>query len=596
MLSGEKPLAARAPLLQSWYGRTTTTSSPYRLYALSNAGSLLALLSYPSLVEPSFAVQVQLQAWSVGFGLFALLCAYCSWSASEGPLRTEPGKPPTALRDVERDLEGEARAADGRRSDVLMWLGLSAAPSVLLLATTQQISQEISVVPFLWILPLAIYLLSFILCFDSDRWYRRPIFAALMPLSCLGAGYALLQRWEISLVAQIAIFSTALFCCCMACHGELARSRPPLQRLTLFYLCVSAGGALGGSFCAVVATQIFTKYWELHVGFAACVFLALVSYHRAPRSELAGGRPRWAWAGLVAASLGLGAVLVVDASSEFEHDAEVVERSRNFYGVLTVYRMEDEVGPFYALDHGRIRHGTQYLDPVRRRQPSSYYHPETGVGLAMRHHPARRGAASGSRSLRIGVVGLGAGSLAVYADEGDALRFYEINPEVIRMAQERFTYLEDTRSDVTLVLSDARVEMERELAEGENQNFDVLVVDAFSSDAVPMHLMTREGFELYWEHLKRDGVLVVQITNVYLDLAALVRGTARLLGYEALWVEWNPRGMTGFEPNAWILVTRNQNILENPIVKRRVTPWSRDPNPDIVWTDDYGALFQVLRD
>jgi predicted O-methyltransferase YrrM len=476
-----------------------------------------------------------------------------------------------------------------------MWLGLSAAPSVLLLATTQQICQEVSVVPFLWILPLGIYLLSFILCFDSERWYRRPIFAALMPLSCLGAGYALLQLWEISFAAQIAIFATALFCCCMACHGELVRSRPPVQRLTLFYLCVSAGGALGGLFCAAVATQIFTKYWELHVGLAACVFLALVSYHRSPTSELAGGRPRWAWVGLVVASLGLGAVLVVDASSEFELDAEVVERSRNFYGVLTVYRMEDEIGSFYALDHGRIRHGIQYLDPVRRRQPSSYYHPETGVGLAMRLHPSRR-ARSGRNSLRIGVVGLGAGSLAVYGDEGDALRFYEINPEVIRLARERFTYLEDTRSDVTLVLGDARAEMERELAEGENQNFDVLVIDAFSSDAVPMHLMTREGFELYWEHLKPDGILVIQVTNVYLDLTALVRGTARLLGYEALWVEWSPRGMAGYEPNTWILVTRNRDLLENPIVRRRVTPWSRDPKPDIVWTDDYGALFQVLRD
>jgi len=324
--------------------------------------------------------------------------------------------------------------------------------------------------------------------------------------------------------------------------------------------------------------------------------LALVSYYRAPQSEFARGRPRWAWGSLLASALLVGSMLIADASSEFESDAEVVERSRSFYGVLTVYRMEDEIGPFYALDHGRIRHGIQYLDPVRRRQPSSYYHPEAGVGIALRHHPARRSGDSERLPFRIGVVGLGAGSLAIYGETGDTLRFYEINPEVIRMAEEQFTYLDDAQSEVTLVLGDARVEMERELAAGENQAFDVLVIDAFSSDAVPMHLMTREAFELYWEHLKPDGILVVQITNVYLDMGALVRGTARQLGYQSRWIQWQSRGLTGFESNTWILVTRNQKFLEDPIVKRRTTPWSRDPKPDLVWTDDYGALLQVLRD
>jgi SAM-dependent methyltransferase len=306
---------------------------------------------------------------------------------------------------------------------------------------------------------------------------------------------------------------------------------------------------------------------------------------------------------LLLAFAGAGGVLAVDATREFEEDAEVVARARNFYGVLTVYRMQDATGAFYALDHGRIRHGIQYRDPDRRREPTSYYHPNTGVALALRHHPKRDSAGVRGRSLRIGVVGLGAGSLAVYGEPGDSLRFYEINPEVIRMAEAQFSYLLDCPAEVDLVEGDARLQLERELTAGQGQGFDVLVLDAFASDAIPMHLLTHQAFELYSGHLNPDGILVFHVTSVYVDLKALVRGTAKRLGYESLWIDWHPRQeagfadgtLAGFEHNTWILVTRNREFLRNADVQRHVTPWEEHSRADIVWTDDYGSLLQVLR-
>jgi hypothetical protein len=581
-------LSATAPLIQSWYGRVQTQHSPYRLYALSNAGSLLALFSYPFLVEPFASVHAQLWAWSAGFASFAALCAYCVWFAR--------GKSPTGASKKEGDAPSREVESTVRFGDIAMWLGLSASASVLLIATTQQLCQEVSTVPFLWILPLSIYLITFIACFESERWYRRRVFAVVMPITVLGASCTLLWLWDVSFMAQIALFSAALFTCCMACHGELARSRPGVSRLTLFYLSGSAGGALGGLFCVSVATALFPKYWEYHIGLLACMVLPLISLYRDESSPFSSGRPRWAWGLLVAATLGIAGILAVDATSEFEEDAVVVTRSRNFYGVLTVYEMKDETGVFYALDHGRIRHGIQYRAPDRRSSPTSYYHPEAGVGLALLQHPKRHAARLRERSLKIGVIGLGAGSLAIYGKRGDSVRFYEIDPEVIRLAETEFSYLQDSPAEVEVVDGDGRIQLEREWAAGEAQDFDVLVLDAFASDAVPMHLLTRQAFELYLNHLDSDGILVFNVTNVYVDLKALIRGTAKQLGYESLWVDWAPKEQpAGFEWNSWILVTRNREFLRDAVVLRRVQSWSKDKNEDLVWTDDYGSLIQVLR-
>jgi SAM-dependent methyltransferase len=389
----------------------------------------------------------------------------------------------------------------------------------------------------------------------------------------------------------------------MSCHGELARSKPAVSQLTLFYLCVAAGGALGGVFCTSVATSLFPKFWEYHIGLLACMAFTLLAYYRDSSSPFAAGRPRWAWATLLMAFLGVGGVLAVDATSEFEEDAEVVARARNFYGVLTVYEMKDETGTFYALDHGRIRHGLQYQDPGRRLKPTSYYHPNTGVGLALRHHPKRGSNGVPGHSLKIGVVGLGAGSLAVYGKSGDSVRFYEINPEAVRMAETEFSYLQDSPAEVDLVIGDARLQLERELAAGQVQGFDVLILDAFASDAVPMHLLTHQAFEIYSKHLNPGGILAFHVSNFYVDLRGLIHGTAKRLGYESLWIDWHPKDeaksatdlFASFEWNTWILLTHNREFLQNAEVRKRVTPWEKYSKADIVWNDDYASLLQVLR-
>lgn len=581
-------LSSTGPLLQRWFSLSHPGRSPYRLYALSNVGSLLALLSYPFLVEPFVSRQLQVISWSWAYVAFVAASAWCAWSVR--------GLEPAAELELTTVLA--SASADrpvtkigGRR--IVFWLALTASASAMLLATTNQLTLDIASVPFLWILPLSIYLLSFIICFDGEHWYKRPVFGALLLLSVPAVCYALEQEVGMDMITQIVIYAFALFACCMTCHGELVRDKPDPGHLTLFYLVVAAGGALGGVFVAVLAPLLFSGLWEFHVALVSCVACTLVGWGRAALQARAQGTIHNARApalGLAAATVALAVVAYFLNGHARSYNDEVIAQSRNFYGVLRVKEKGVERrGWRRMMMHGNIRHGMQYMAEDRRGLAVDYYGPKTGIALAMRHHPRRA-----HESLKVAVVGLGAGTLAIFSRAGDDFRFFELDPEVQRLAQAYFTYLDDAKGRVSVTLGDGRIQLENALAAGEAGTYDLIALDAFSSDSVPIHLLTREAAELYRQLLKPDGLLLFHITNRFVNLTQVMVGLARdkdvalamVVNKESKYVSSTRWAVFGRRGNAF---------FEDPAVEDELWFWNGEDDAGLSWTDDYASLLQVLR-
>ena len=567
-------LATTAPLLHDWFGRQRPDRSPYPPYAVSNVGSLLALLAYPTLVEPLFAVSRQATLWSAAYVGFVIACAWLSLGVARGGADASP----TTRTEDDRWVSAPSR------HEVGLWLALSACCSGLLVALTNHITLDVAVVPFLWVLPLSLYLLTFVFAFAG--LYRRSLWGPLLVLA-LGA-MAILWNWGFALPFAVQIVGSAvvLFTGCMVCHGELARSAPGAPYLTAFYLTMAAGGGLGGLLVALVAPTVFPDFWELP-GFlllAYALLFVVVHRDRAPTRRGASRTLRWAVFASILIVATAGFVLPT-----LRRDRGTVATARNFYGVL---RVQD--APAGMLDNqrvlrvGRIFHGGQFLDPARTLEATSYFTAGSGVEMAIRRHPRRLA----GQTLKLGVIGLGVGTLAAWGERGDSVRFYEINPAVATFARSYFSFLDDSEAAVTVVLGDGRLSLEREVADPENhRRFDVLVVDAFSGDAVPVHLLMRESADLYQSALAPDGVLVFQVTNRHLDLARVVRGIAAAKNLEAVQISFDPTEGSGGTPNSWILATRNEELLE------RVRPDATPPGsePAVLWTDDHSNLFGILR-
>lgn len=566
-------LSTSSPLLQAWFAQVHCGTSPYRLFALSNFGSMLALLSYPTVVEPSLATGHQARWWSVAYAFFVLLCLTAA--LVQGTRRS----PPSVLANA-KDDPSPVPPPTWRLH--LFWLALAACASTLLLAVTNYLSQDVAAIPFLWILPLSLYLLSFILCFEGEGWYRRNIFLRLAALALVAMTYLLLRDNKItSLTWMIPVFSTGLFFCCMVCHGELARLKPPSQHLTGFYLMVATGGALGGLFVGVVAPRLFNGVYELPVGLMGCALLVLLMLLRELGFSL--GRA-WREPGFLlflAVSVFLVEALSLKMWSSVGESRVMV---RNFYGALRVLDSAgaSDRGAVRKLVNGRITHGEQYLDSERRRDPITYFTRDSGVGWALLR-PAR------PSPQRIGVIGLGAGTVASYGRPGDVYRFYEINPLVAQVAKSEFTFLKDCEARVEIVLGDARLSLEHE----PDQHFDVLVVDAFTGDSIPAHLLTRQAFELYFRHLSPSGVLAVHVSNRYLDLVPVVQGAAESLGEETLVVKNEADDEKHIFGATWVLVTPERGALEKTVFEE--VERSRHRRARRLWTDDYSNLLQVLK-
>jgi SAM-dependent methyltransferase len=556
-------LSTTGPLVQAWYARSHEGAAPYRLFALSNLGSMLALVSYPLAVEPLLTLGRQTAVWSAGFVLFALACALLAWRSKDAE----------ALRLAEDDA---GKPGPGLQA---LWAGLACCASLLLLAFTSYMTLNIAAIPFLWVLPLALYLLSFVLCFEASGWYRRWLF---LPL--LGAGLAgicvTLTRSNPSIWNLIPLYSGTLFAACMVCHGELARSKPHPQHLTGFYLMLALGGAAGGVLVGLAAPNVFQDLYELPIGMLALCVLATVALLR-DRSSLLHGR----W-GIVTriVFLALTVALAVALYKTYaENSADIRVTSRNFYGVLNVRDSGEGPEAMRMLSHGTIVHGKQFLEPDRRDWPTSYYGPTSGIGLALLDARAHA-------PLRVGVVGLGAGTLAAYGRTGDVFRFYDINPDVVELARSEFTFLKDSLAKVEVALGDARLSLEREPL----QNFDVLALDAFSSDAIPVHLLTVEAFKTYLRHLKPGGVLAVHISNRYLDLVPVVQQAARHLSLEVRQVENDDDDDAGVYRSDWMLVSASPAAFEGRLLKEAAERIDAVPRVRL-WTDDYSDLYRILK-
>ncbi len=798
-------LSSTGPLMQKWFSRTSPGKSPYRLYALSNIGSLLALLSYPFAFEPWLTLRQQVWSWSAIYGFYLVLAAWCAvrlWktqaSADSTPEMQQSDSPAVAGFDADR------RVPKPGIGSMLLWLGLSACPSAMLLATTNQLCIDVATVPFLWVLPLSLYLISFIICFDSPQWYDRRAWGLLLiacgPVAC----WIISEGADVNITKQIVIYSTVLFACCMTCHGELVSSKPHPKYLTLFYVLTSAGGALGGAFVAIVAPYTFHGYWEYHIGLVACCTMTLLAWC-AQRVWLRTPSPQfWIWTSIVTAqvvamtwfvyapivdsisntdevvvlgvyvfiqligliivgarergfagflvavllfaslqsiwtfwygswqfpelltiagktamnqttsqtssflniedqgtiirltltiipvvSVAIAALLfwlsqrpdestrryyvtaaiymvlvtlcsglywlewledwhlvslsctaiaallmewssvgfrgpdraslgfwlwvpsitlilllanrlaeIVESDNKSSEESTVVHMSRNFYGVLRVkYEAsseddEDFVPPKNSLTHGQIRHGFQFIDDFWKHEPTTYYGRESGVGLAVRI-TRRMAAETDQHPLRVGVVGLGTGTMAAYGEKGEYFRFYEINPDVLKLSDKLFTYLNDSPARTEVMIGDARIVMERELASGQSQQFDVLAIDAFSSDAIPVHLLTSECGEIYRQHLRPGGILAIHISNRFLDLNPVSRGMAEKLGWQAMRIENGNNDLTGVFSSTWILLTSNTEFANDSEIIDSIDPWEEE-EPILHWTDDYSGLWQVL--
>jgi len=580
-------LASNGPLMQAWFSRIHPTRSYARLYALSNVGSLLGLLTYPFLIEPSFALRTQGWIWSVGFLLYGILTG---WIALQGGSSAPPSQPvPVSVK------------PNGRPSFSLtsLWVALSATASLFLLSVTNQISQEVAVIPFLWILPLTVYLLSFILTFSSDRGYNRRLYTILFIGSVVLTLFVMLNATSLHVYWQILAYCFLLFTACMLCHGELYLLRPSAEHLTLFYLMVSIGGAVGGFFVSLIAPLIFNGYWEFFVGLGMTVAILLTIF-RAERSRAQtkhhtgqsdtrqddlSARARFVFTVFVLITIMLSVLDTYFSGALFS--------KRDFYGVIRVRELipDGSQEPAYVMSHGITAHGLQFIDPELRDLPTTYYVQDAGAGLAILNHP-RYG-----RGLRVGMLGVGAGTLAAYGESDDVYRLYEINPVVIDLAEGQggyFSFVSDSDADVTMISGDARISLQNELDAGHEQNFDVLVLDTFSSDSIPVHLVTKEAFFLYLNHLAPDGVIAAHITNLHLDLQPVFWQLAQY--HKLSMVRVNYAGDTkGGYASHWILLSRDPTVLQIPAIQERAVDLNGYSTDIKLWTDDYSNLFQILK-
>jgi hypothetical protein len=620
-------VSTSAPLLQTWFAGTDHPAArdPYFLYAASNVGSMLALLCYPSLIEPYLRLPDQGVLWGLAYAGLALLIYLCGLLALRGSgHQTDRAASPAA----EQPPDVSAAPTLLRR---LRWILLAFVPSSLMLGVTTYITTDIAAIPLLWILPLALYLLSFILVFSRIPYLARVlhgIMILLLPVVTLALAFewVVVQEYKLTNFEKILLHLSALFIAAMVCHGELARTRPATAYLTEFYLWMSLGGVLGGLFNALLAPNLFNRVWEYPLIIAlACVLM-----------------PRWgfkapAWLGLRLVDWGLACCLAVfgvvlgglfllkafvsyETATEYvshlppafqeqaqklvttlcDSESDLIYRERNFFGYFAVVRIpyvtrEGVHERYHKMYHGTTTHGMQCVEPASRRsEPLTYFHRTGPIGELFETIDAR------NKPQRVAVLGVGTGTLAAYMRPGWELTLYEIDAAVVRMARdtEYFTYIPDAEArgvHLNVILGDGRLQFQK----APDASYDLIFMDAFTSDAVPVHLITREAVEMYLAKLKPDGLLVINIANRYLTFSTILGNLAQTLGLEG-WIQAGDedRSIDRYA-TAWVVMGRSKKALGQLLNYERdgVMAWSQLPaDPRLgVWTDDYSNLLAVFR-
>ena len=589
-------LSTTGPLIQAWQSRTHPGKSPFRLFALSNAASLAALISYPFLFEPYFTTQTQSWMWSGLFLLFAVsaIVSGCQFALGKNTFEEDESR-------VRNEATKAAPATNSGWLNKLLWLMLPMLASVQLLATTNLMTQELGSLPFLWILPLSLYLISFIICFDHNKWYFRPLFFPFFLLSASFSLVVLSGGIEVPLFVQVGGYSCVCFGAAMCCHGELARIKPGAEQLTMFYLFVSIGGALGGIAVAILAPILFNDYFEYQAGLILAIVCCLVAYRMQTRKQET-SKSRIASVGRsVLYLLGLAAVVACSTSWfltwQKNNEEGILEKSRSAYGTLKVKDYTEHL----ILSNGATSHGIQFKDEEQRLARSSYYSPGSGLGRAISwlrkqsesSEPAAESDVDGS--LDFAAIGLGVGTVCAWCEPEDTMRIFEINPDVERVARKYFTYLSDCKVEPQVVLGDARLQLEKEIGT-EDQKYDLLIADAFSSDSVPMHLLTLEAFEIYQDRLKENGILAVHVSNRFLSLDKVVESASKKMGLHAIniWHKPSKKDSDLYYSSSWVLVVKDKRMVE--YLDGKDVDFDLDRESDLVpWTDDFASILPALR-
>jgi hypothetical protein len=554
-------LASTSPLLQAWLARREQDRIPYRLFALSNLASLLALALYPTVVEPHLTLRMQRVLWSCGFVCFVALTGTLAWGMRD------KAAPPAA-----NDERDEDRSPASVRSKCL-WLLLPLVASMQLCAVTGYLTANIAAIPLLWVLPLAAYLITLIVAFEYARFVPRPVLTRLLAVMLAGLAY-MLAKADASLPVSvgIAFFLVEMVLACLYCHVEAYALRPRAAKdLTMFYLMFAAGGAIGSFLVSIASPLLFSSNYDVAISFFATALVAILVVWPASWSE----RALW--------SAGAAMLLYVLVLLHAAYHRDTLFSIRNFYASLRVKQTYDRNQQWArTLTNGTIQHGTQIFTPALMRTPTSYYAVDSGVGLALRYCCA-------DRARNVGIVGLGAGTIAAYGRPGDHMRFYEINPAVEPIAQHLFTYLRDSPAQISFVDGDARTSLAQEAP----QHFDVLVIDAFTGDAIPLHLLTREAVAIYRKHLAPGGVLAFHISNQHVELEPAIYLLAQAAGMQARTVQSLVNDQRGEFNATWILMTDNSALLALPEIAEH--SWPTEPRKGLrLWTDDYSSLLALL--
>ena len=598
-------LSATAPLLQAWYAAKLPGQIPYRLYALSNAGSLFALLSFPFLIEPLMSSSMQAYVWAGGFIAFALFCIGMTVIIiRSGDNRLNPSFQASTDSTLDNDDTTTNPAAVTAKA-WCSWLGLAAIGSFALLSISNHICLEMTVSPLMWVLPLSIYLLTFIISFEFSKFYKPRIWATATILAIVAFAYinhdslGTMDNWlpvsdsdfswddySDDIVVQTSMSLITLFFVCMLCHGELVRKKPHSDHLTSFYMAMATGGAVGGMTVAILCPMLFSSFLETQITLVSGLALAcLIPVMLISKSST---KQRRFMTCIGSLGIGVSGLWLIASGNWNGANEETVTQRRNFYGVLRIdiekAGSRNQLGR--ALYHGHTLHGFQFISKELRGKPTTYYSRDSGLGVAIET------LGKTDNSLRVGIVGLGAGTTAAYGRPGDYYHFYEINADVVNLAESNFTFLKHSAAEIGITLSDARVAMERQPA----QNFDLLVLDAFSGDAIPAHLLTMEAFKTYEKHLRKNGIIAIHISNRYLSLYPVVAGLAVGNGFDMVCIDTDYDNSSGQDEasSSWCLLTTDKNLINQPSIQALSSDKYYNDRAPIQWTDQYSNLLEVL--